>query len=405
MSTIPHSLKAQPKLDYNQYAKKILLVSHYCPTRAHAGGLRILDIYKLIREELPQVQLDLLTYHRPSIDWNLDDVHAIFHNIYLSKCEQLTPEILKTFNVEKINYDVIDLQFHESGMQANAFRKIGKKIIFTPMECLSKAAYLSLKTNYFSWSLSKILNNINIFRKAYQEIRITLMVDEVVCVSQSDASFLSKLSFSSHILGLDTGISTLEFSEPLANHFELTDAQNRRCNVLYVAYFGSSTNTDALKWYLDHVHKKIRENVPGYVFTVVGRGDLSAFSSYIDESIEFVGEVPALAPYIKEAGVGIAPALSGSGFRGKVNQYAIYGIPGVVTTIAHKGLVYQDGENILIADKPEKFVEHCIKLLRSHELNNRIGQAARELCLKTYTWQSKWSTVKKIYNLENEKAE
>jgi len=395
----------QSAIAKNQYSKKILLVSYYCPTRAHAGGLRILDIYKLIRDEFPDVQLDLLTFHRPAVDWSLDDARSIFHNVYLSDREQLTPAVLQGLSRGTVNYDVIDLQFHESGFQIKAFRKIGKKIIFTPMESMPKAAVLSLKTNYFALNRTQILNNINIFIRAYQEIRISMMADEVVCVSESDAAFLNKLRFLSNITGLDTGISTLEFSEPLKKDFQFTPAQNRRCNVLYIAYFGSATNTDALKWYLDHVHSKIRENVPGYVLTVVGRGDLSAFSKYKDESVEFVGEVDILAPYIKEAGVGIAPALSGSGFRGKVNQYAVYGIPSVVSSIAHKGLAYQDEENIFIADKPEKFADQCINLLNDHALNNRIGEAARELCLKTYTWKSKLPAIKRIYNLGSEAAE
>jgi len=42
----------------------ILLVSYYCPTRAHAGGLRILDMYALIREQCPTVLVGSL--HVPS---------------------------------------------------------------------------------------------------------------------------------------------------------------------------------------------------------------------------------------------------------------------------------------------------------------------------------------------------
>lgn len=403
-----HALNTHRKSRNWPPTKKILLVCHYCPTRAHAGGLRILDIYRLIREQKPDIQLDLLTYHRPLIDWNIDDLHAIFHNVYLSKSAHLTPESLRSLsanNPGQIQYDLIDLQFHGSGMQIKAFRGLGEKIIFTPMESMVKAAAVCLKSNFFPLNRTKFRNNISTVLKAYQEIRIASLVDEVVCVSQSDAAFLNKLSLSSRAVGVDTCISHLEFSEPLRNQFEMVSAQQRRRNVLYVAYFGSATNTDSLKWYLDHVHKKILDRVPDYVFTVVGRGDLSAFSQYADKSIEFVGEVDVLAPYIQEAGVGIAPALSGSGFRGKVNQYAIFGIPSVITSIAHQGLAYHDGENILIADHPEKFANHCIKLLTSEKFNDQLGQAARELCLQKYTWQSKWPTIREIYNIHDEKIE
>ena len=383
-----------------QSVKKILLVSYYCPTRAHAGGLRILDIYKLIRDKQPNVQLDLLTYHRPMIDWSLDDVHAIFHNVYMSKSEKLTPVALHEVCPSSKQYDVIDLQFHEAGLHIEAFRKIGKKIIFTPMESLVKAAFLKLKPDQFVFNKGYLRNMVNLFRRAAEEIGFSHKVDEVICVSKADASFLNKFSLSSGVSGLDTGLSQLEFSEPLASGFTLNPAKTRRCNVLYVAYFGSESNVIALKWYLDNVHKKIKKQVPEYVLTVVGRGDLSEFASYNDDSIEFIGEVPMLAPYVKEAGVGIAPALFGSGFRGKVNQYAIFGIPSVVSPISAKGLAYRDGTNIFIAEKPDKFAEDCIKLLTDKDLNDRAGNSARELCLKTYTWQSKWPAIRKIYELD-----
>ena len=403
-------LTINTEIETNAYAEsnharfRILLVSYYCPTRAHAGGLRILDIYALIRRQCPNVQIDIFTHHRPSIDWSLDDVNALFDNVYLSPTEELTPETLAVMRGSPLQYDVIDLQFHQSAYQIDAFRLIGTKIIFTPMESLAKVAFINLRTNFLTVNKSRLNKIAASFRLAVEEIRFALKADEVICVSGSDARFLRVMTLSRHILGLDTGVSQFEFSEAIAPNFVCTSAKNRRCNILYVAYFGSETNVLALRWYLDNVHPLVKASVPGYVLTVVGRGDLSAFSNDHDKSIEFVGEVAAIAPYIQEARVGIAPALSGSGFRGKVNQYAILGVPSVVSSIAHKGLAYQDSENIFVAEKPEIFAAQCIRLLTDFELNDRMGQAARELCLATYSWQSKWAFVRKIYNLDKEEV-
>ncbi len=398
------------EVEKNAYAEnnnakfRILLVSYYCPTRAHAGGLRILDIYDLIRHQCPNVQIDLFTFHRPSIDWTLDDVNEIFDNVYLSPTEELTPETLVITRGSPLHYDVIDLQFHQSAYQIDAFRLIGSKIIFTPMESLAKVAFINLRTNFLTVDRSRLHKTVASFRSAAEEIRFALKADEVVCVSRSDASFLRAVTFSRHILGVDTGVSQFEFAEAIAPNFVCTSAKNRRCNILYVAYFGSETNVLALRWYLDNVHPIVKANVPDYMLTVVGRGDLSAFLNDQDKSIEFVGEVIAIAPYIQEARVGIAPALAGSGLRGKVNQYAILGVPSVVSPIAHKGLAYQDSKNIFVAEKPEIFAAQCIRLLADFELNDRMGQAARELCLATYSWQSKWPTISKIYNLSKEEV-
>jgi SAM-dependent methyltransferase/glycosyltransferase involved in cell wall biosynthesis len=389
-------------LTKDQYTKKILLVSHYCPTKAHAGGLRILDIYSLIREQCPDVQIDLLTFHRPSIDWSMDEVYRIFHNVYLSPKEQLSPEAISALGVQQVHYDVIDLQFHQSGHQIDAFRKIGGKIIFTPMESLSKAALTNLKADCLTVNPSRLFKIAGSLRSAAEEVVFALKADEVICVSRSDAAFLRTLTSSKSVRGMDTGVSQFEFSEALSPNYVCTTAENRRCSILYVAYFGSETNVLALHWYLEHVHPKIKARVPNYVLTVVGRGDMSSFCNYNDSSIEFVGEVEALAPHIQQARLGIAPALAGSGFRGKVNQYSVFGVPSVVSPIAYKGLAYCEGENIFIAEQPEVFAERCVSLLSDLELNDRMGQSARKLCLARYSWQSKWPTICEIYQLNKD---
>ena len=111
-------------------------------------------------------------------------------------------------------------------------------------------------------------------------------------------------------------------------------------------------------------------------------------------------QVAALEPYIRVANHGIAPALAGSGFRGKVNQYAVLGIPAVASRIAHKGLAYRDRQSILIADAPEDFARCCIQLLQDDKLNDAIAAAARRVCIAAYGWQTKWPDIATTYGVK-----
>lgn len=378
---------------------RILLVSHYCPSRAHAGGLRILDIYSLIRHQYPTAQIDLLTFHRPPIDWSLDDVYQIFHNVYLSPVEKLTPEVLFELRGAPLRYDVIDLQFHESGYQINAFRQIGRKIIFTPMESLVRCSALYMRATLKFNSAFSLRKTIDSLKFAAEEIGFALKVDQVVCVSKADASFFSSLCWTKNITFLETAVSTLEFADIIHNSNSPLTPESKEDIIVYVAYFGSETNIIALKWYLEYVHPLVEQAVPSYKLQVVGRGNLSVFDNYLSNSIEFIGEVPSLIPAINNAKVGIAPALNGSGLRGKINQYAIFGVPSVVSAISAKGLAYEDGVNIYIADEPKVFADRCIRLLKDNELNKKMGQLARETAFAHYSWESKIIDIQKIYAL------
>jgi glycosyltransferase involved in cell wall biosynthesis len=376
--------------------KRILLVSYYCPSRAHAGGLRILDIYSLIKSAFPNVQIDLYTHKRPVIDWSYEDVEKIFDNIFLSPVEDLS---LSGFNqLHKVvnQYDVIDLQFHQSAYDMESWRKVGTKIIFTPMESLLRGLLIALRYRDI-FSMRKMLANIIL---AKEELMFARKADEVICVSEKDASSLRMFCHTRKVCALETAVSNIEFADAFDHRHEDITPELKQPIILYIAYFGSETNINALKWYLMNVHPLINNALPEYKLHVVGRGDLSIFKEYQSHSIEFIGEVPKLSSYIRGAKVGIAPAVNGGGFRGKINQYSIYGVPVVASKIAAKGLVYQDGLDIFITDQARLFAKQCIRLLRENDLNRAMGQRAREKAFAQYTWESKMDAIKKIYNLE-----
>lgn len=392
-------MPTSPTLPMNAYRNRILLVSYYCPSRTHAGGLRILDIYSLIKASFPDVKIDLFTHKRPEIDWSYSDVEQIFDHVYFSPIEDLSPNGFSNLCGDSGRYDVIDLQFHQSAYHLNQWRAIGGKILFTPMESLVKNLEIDVCTIFKRNATSSLRKIIVGFKSAVEEIVFASKADEVVCVSKTDASLLRMICRSKKINFLETAISNIEFADAINNHSDELKPESKEHTILYVAYFGSETNVIALKWYLENIHSLIIKSVPEYKLQIVGRGDLSTFNDYQSDSIIFVGEVPHLAPYIETAKVGIAPAVGGSGFRGKINQYAIFGVPSVVSSISAKGLDYEDGVNIYITDEPDVFAERCIRLLKDNELNKKIGQKARQKAISQYSWESKIDAIRKIYAL------
>ncbi len=378
------------------HGKRILLVSHYCPTRAHAGGLRILDIYSLIKSTFfPDVQLDLYTHKRPEIDWRYEDLEKIFDHVFLSPVEHLSFTGFRQMQTDLYSYDVVDLQFHQAGEEIESWRKIASKVIFTPMESLLRNLIISLR-RYDLLPLRELLKKMML---AWEEINIARKADEVVCVSETDASSLRIFCPAKKISALETAVSNLEFADAFDRRYDVLTPEQKQLVILYIAYFGSETNINALKWYLINVHPMISAAVPEYKLQVIGRGDLSAFKEYQSRSVELVGEVPQLTPYICSAKVGIAPALSGGGFRGKINQYSLYGVPVVASTISAQGLAYQNGLDIFAADDSKLFAQQCVRLLRDNELNKEMGRKAREKVFANYTWETKIEAIMKIYDL------
>lgn len=385
----------------NDNSRKILLVSYYCPTRAHAGGLRILDIYKVIKNLLPTVRIDLLTHHRPNIDWAIDEIYTIFDNVVLSQTEELNAGIILNSMGREIYYDIIDIQFHPAGKYICDLRKIGKKILFTPMESALKVAYMEVRNlvnHEKDYNLSTLYS---VSKNAIEELEYCKLADAVICVSNTDAEILRKVITQTIVVSVETCLSEFEFAEALTDEYQIENSASKSSSILYIAYFGSQTNVDALRWYLNEVHPLIIKKVPDYSFLIAGRGDLRQFEGYESSSVKIMGEVNNLYDCIRSTKIGIAPALSGAGFRGKINQYAICGVPCVATSIAALGLDYEHGKNILVADAAEGFAESCIELLMSNSRCDEIGHSARMLAKSRFAWSSQYENIRDLYELRD----
>ena len=379
----------------------ILLVSYFAPSRGHAGGLRLLDLYRQIKRLQPQIHLELVTCHQPEVDWGCESLGEIFNNVHW-----LSPKDYCVSSIEKLGvlsqcFDVIDLQYHQSGALIGELRnKCPRSVImFSPMESMIRAAQLYLHIGFRSLSVKRGCMHIWL---ALQEAYYVMRAEKVVCVSEPDRHALLLLKSREKIHCLLTGLSTFEFaiSNKESSADEHQPASSKCRTLILVAYFGSRTNIDALTWFVKFVHPLIRARVPDYVLNVVGRGaDADLVSLCRANEINFIGEVESIERELAAACVAIAPALTGAGLRGKINQYASAGLPSVASSVAAAGLKYESGKSILIADTPIDFAHQCVALILDENFRARIGQEAKRVCLENYTWQSMSDGISNIYNL------
>ena len=376
-----------------QRSESFLLVSYYLPGRGHGGGLRLLDIYSLIRKLHPEARIDLVAAKFSDDDAPEQEVMAIFDDIHLLDSADFSPEGFNSAGLFAKKYDVVDLQYLQSGQLIRSYRESGaRRVIFAPMESMVRSLGTLFRNFSFTRAcLTQIWRNLI---SAVYELRFVFSADEVICVSNGDAKVLRCFRWWGGVSAIETGVSPLEFPESLGVEVPARKLEQVR-RVVFVAYFGSATNMEALNWYLSEVHPLILKAVPEYRFHVVGKGiEPGAIRA---DSVDVVGEVDNIEPSLKGAWVGIAPALSGAGLRGKINQYAIAAVPCVASTLAAQGFAYRDGESISLAGNAPAFAMHCIRLLSYPLKNMEMGLAARQVCLANYVWEAKIGQISQLY--------
>lgn len=375
----------QTDLDPRAAVQRILVVSQIPPTIKHAGGLRQIDMLHRIKRENARIHIELFTRANIGDCGPLGTVSQVVDRLIIAPYGDLSLAEYLRLSPEHRYFDVIDFQFPMPPETIAAYRAIGRKLIFTPMES-------NIRNEAIARNLPVVARDDLQTPYAQTELRICEMVDQTVCVSEIDRAAIAATTCAS-VIAIETGVSDIEFSGQIVP----IDPHDRA--VCYVAYFGSPTNREALKWYLDLVHPLVLAAVDDYEFRIIGRGDVTEILADKPRGVRYIGEVDRIGPHIKAGVIGIAPALSGSGFRGKINQYAHLGVPTVASSLSAEMLAYTDGQSIMIADKPEEFAERIITLLRTPELARSMGVAAAEVCSRVYGWDAKFAAIAEVYDL------
>lgn len=365
---------------------QILVVCTHAPTIKHAGGLRIVDMLHEMKVKVPTAYIELFTSDNFKLYGPLGEITQIVDSIVFAENYNFSIAEYLSKTPKQRYFDIIDFQFPQPPDIIRAYRQIGAKLIFTPMESCIRNECIDRKTPSIREDELKSPT-------AIEEAAICRLVAQTICVSEKDREVIANC-VEADVISIETAVSDIEFSRV----GEAPVLKNERA-ACFIAYFGSDTNRDALRWLLAEVLPRVRQVLPDFELRIVGRGDVSDILRTAPAEVTYVGEVERVGPEIEAVAVGIALALSGSGFRGKINQYAHLGVPCVANSLAVDGLAYVDGRSIVVADDAESFATAITTLLQDEEMRRRIGATAEEVCRSTYGWGAKWPLIAEVYGL------
>ena len=205
---------------------------------------------------------------------------------------------------------------------------------------------------------------------------------EVVCGPDDETFLRRSISRDVPVQVITNGVDLDYFVPGASPEPRATDP-----TVLFCGAMDYTPNIDALRWFLDGMHESLRRRVPNLRVLIVGKAPVAEVQAYgLLPGVTVTGGVPDVRPFYRRAWLQIVPLRIGGGTRLKIPESMAMGTPVVSTTIGAQGLGLRHGDDLLLADTPETFVEETARALSNPSLRTHLQQEGMKTVHARLSW-------------------
>ncbi|MDZ7791356.1 MAG: glycosyltransferase [Xanthomonadales bacterium] len=179
---------------------------------------------------------------------------------------------------------------------------------------------------------------------------------------------------------------------------------SQRRDLLFVGGFQHPPNVDAAKWLIEEIMPLARERLPELKLHIIGSRMPEGLREHRSEGVVMHGYVEDLAPYLEGCRLSVAPLRYGAGVKGKVNQAMAWGLPVVATGCAAEGMYLEDGEDVLVADTTEAFVEAVVRAYTDESLWEKLSEGGLANVEKHFSFDAARRAIVELMKPENQKT-
>jgi glycosyltransferase involved in cell wall biosynthesis len=213
--------------------------------------------------------------------------------------------------------------------------------------------------------------------------------DRLVAFTEGDRESLAAVVSRPRITTIGLGVDLP--SEPLS----AVGGEER--TVVYVGSYTHPPNLDAALRLLRSVMPAVRARVPGARAVVVGPDPPSELLDAATSEDVVTGMVDRVEPFIDQASLLALPIRLGGGMRVKLLEALAAGKAVVASRRAAAGLEVRSGDQLVLAESDEQFVEAIASLLIDAEARRSLGGRAREWALQNLTWEARAGQYERMY--------
>ncbi|MES2828553.1 MAG: glycosyltransferase [Bacteroidota bacterium] len=162
---------------------------------------------------------------------------------------------------------------------------------------------------------------------------------------------------------------------------------DQRKGILFIGGYKHDPNIDAARWLVNEIMPGIWEKDPSIFLTLLGSDPTEEILKFRSSNVFVPGYVADVSSFFIAHKVFIAPLRYGAGMKGKIGQSLEFGLPVVSTDVGVEGMDLQDGQNVLVANTANQFIDKVLLLYNSKVLWQQIRDKSVE-AINDYTPES-----------------
>jgi sugar transferase (PEP-CTERM/EpsH1 system associated) len=148
-------------------------------------------------------------------------------------------------------------------------------------------------------------------------------------------------------------------------------------------------NEQAVIWFARSVLPRLRRDVPGLRFAIVGRSSSPRVQRLKTiAGVEVVGGVDDIRPYLAHAAAVVVPLRVALGVPNKILEAMAMARPVIATPEAVRGIDIVPGRELMIASAAEDFARAVQEVLRGGPRIAAMARQARQRVVLDYDWES-----------------
>lgn len=221
------------------------------------------------------------------------------------------------------------------------------------------------------------------------EKRIVNSFDACFLIAEAESElFKNKVVDSDKVHVMGNGLDTAAFYPAPAG------VQNESPVFIFTGVMDYKPNIDAVLWFVDNCWAEIHRKHPNAEFIIGGMNPVAEIKCLDSrDGIIVTGFVEDMLPFFHKADIFVAPFRIARGVQNKVLQAFACGLAVVSTPMGAEGIQCENETDILLASRPNEFIDQIDRLVTESGLKQRLVKNALSLIEEHYSWSSQVSPL------------